>query len=153
MNFGLENETGECFLHRDMTKILLDDLNSRYNELLQRARPFDGEYELQSTRSDDGAPHVEIDNAGYHFVTTERGLELSRKTFAGAEEFLYEAISLDTFYMGVEFEFRNRDENLDCRRKIFAKQIELLALIDPEWARRREREIEEILDANPFVDK
>lgn len=134
-------------------RISLDELNRRYNELLQRARPHQSEYRLLNERSDSGAPHVEIDDNGFHFVTTERGLELERKTFETADEFLFEAISLDTFFMGVDFEFRNRDENLDCRRKIFAKQLELLELIDPEWGRRREKEIGSILEKNPYADR
>jgi hypothetical protein len=129
------------------------DLQHRYNELLQRARPFDGSYSLQTVRSDDGSPHVELDAEGFHFVTTERGLELNRETFDSPDGLLYAAVSLATFWMGVEFEFRNRDEGKDCRRMIFAKQLELLWLADHAWAARRSEEIAAILRENPYQDR
>lgn len=130
----------------------IEELQIRYDELLQRARPVPGKYRLQTQRSDDGSPHVEAVGDEFHFVTTERGLELDRERYASAEELLYAAVGLDTFFLGVDFEFRNRVPDRDCRRLIFAKQIELLEAIDPDWAARKEREIAEILSGNPFVD-
>ncbi|MBK8147669.1 MAG: hypothetical protein IPK58_05505 [Acidobacteria bacterium] len=113
--------------------ITIEELQNEYNGLLQRARPIPHVYRFLTERSDDGTPHVEIIGDEYHFVSTERGLDLFRKSFGSKDEILYEMIALDTFWMGVDFEFKNRIESLDCRRMIFAKQLELLNLIDPEW--------------------
>jgi hypothetical protein len=131
----------------------IDELQENYNELLQRARPVDGKYSLLTERTDDGAPHVEIDDDGYHFVTTERGLELARQTFATPDELLYRAIELVTLFIGSDYEFKNRIETQDSRRIMFAKQLEVFEKIDPAWAARRQREIAEILEKNPYIDR
>lgn len=130
----------------------IDELQHEYNELLQRARPHAGIYRFQTVRSDDGSPHVEINDGRFELVTTERGLELARTSFDSKEDLLFSLISLVTFWDGVAFEFRNRDENRDCRRMIFAKQLELLGSIDPAWAARRAGEIEKTLRENPYND-
>jgi hypothetical protein len=132
--------------------ISIEELQTEYNELLQRARPHAGKYRFLTERSDDGTPHVEIEGGAFHFVSTERGLDLFRKTFDSKDDLLYEMIALDTFWMGVDHEFKNRIENLDCRRMIFAKQLELMNLIDPLWAARRADGIEQTLAENPYVD-
>ena len=132
--------------------ITIEELQNEYNGLLQRARPIPHVYRFLTERSDDGTPHVEIIGDEYHFVSTERGLDLFRKSFGSKDEILYEMIALDTFWTGVDFEFKNRIESLDCRRMIFAKQLELLNLIDPEWGRRRAAEIEKTLVENPYSD-
>lgn len=131
---------------------MIEELQNEYDALLQRARPSAAKYRLQTERSDDGAPHVEMTGTTIDFVTTERGLELARRSFASKDDFLYAAISLDTFWMGVDYEFKHRIESQDARRMIFARQIELLNLIDPVWARRRSIEIDAILVENPYLD-
>jgi hypothetical protein len=95
---------------------------------------------------------VEIENGEYHFITTERGLELERSTTKDKDELLYWMISLSTFWMGVDFEFKNRIEEQDCRRIIFAKQIELMKRVDADWAKRKQKEIEAILAEHPYND-
>ncbi len=133
--------------------VSIDELQNEYNELLQRMRPTPHRYSFLTERTDDGSPHVEVCDRMYHFVTTERGLEISRKSFESKEDLLFEIVSLDTFWMGVDFEFKNRVENLDCRRMIFAKQLELMNLIDSEWAKRCALKIEATLAEHPYVDR
>lgn len=133
-------------------KVPIDELQNEYNELLQRAMPYAGIYRFETSRTDDGSPHVEIEDGRFDLVTTERGLELARTSFESKEDLLYSLISLVTFWEGVDDEFRNRDESRDCRRMIFAKQLELLRSIDPAWAARRVGEIEITLRENPYND-
>lgn len=130
----------------------IDALQNEYNELLQKIRPSEHFYRFATERQDDGSPHVEIVEKEYHVVSTERGLDLSRKRFATKAEVLYDLIALDTFWMGADFEFKNRIENRDVRRLIFAKQIELLNRANPLWANRRQNEIDAILTQSPFSD-
>lgn len=131
---------------------LIELLQNEYNELLQKIKPSAHQYRFLTERQDDGSPHVEIGENEYFFVTTERGLELSREKFKSKEELLYQLISLVTFWMAVDFEFKNRVENQDSRRLIFAKQIELLNKANPLWANRKQQEIAEILKENAFMD-
>lgn len=125
-----------------MSKLaLIEFLQNEYNDLLQKIKPSAHQYRFLTERQDDGSPHVEIGENEYYFVTTERGLDLSRKKFASKEELLYEMISLDTFWMAVAFEFKNRVETQDARRLIFAKQIELLNKTNPLWVSRKQLEM------------
>lgn len=62
-------------------------------------------------------------------------------------------ILLVTFWMAVDFEFKNRVKNQDSRRLIFTKQIELLNKANLQWADRKHQEIAEILKENPFIDE
>lgn len=43
-----------------------------------------------------------------------------------------------TFLMTCDYELRNRIENKSCRRIIFAKQKELLGLLNKDWGRKGE---------------
>ncbi|HNU08602.1 MAG TPA: Imm63 family immunity protein [Pyrinomonadaceae bacterium] len=130
----------------------IEELQADYDRLNQRLKPTPNLYRFATERSDCGAPHVELIGDEIHVVTTERGLELSREVYTKKDDFLYSLISLNTFWMGVDHEFRNRIEDQDCRRIIFANQLELLERIDPRYADRRAREIEETLRENPYND-
>lgn len=127
-------------------------LQNEYNDLRQRIAPAKKEFRFLTERQDDGSPHVEIKDGQYHLITTERGLELSRRSTKEKDELLYWLISLDTFWMGVEFELQNRIEGQDFRRLLFARQIELLKRVDSDWAKRKGKEIELILAKHPFKD-
>ena len=43
--------------------------------------------------------------------------------------------------MAARYELAHRVEGEDFRRQVFAHQLELLAKLDPEWRRRRIREL------------
>lgn len=130
----------------------LRKLQTEYNALCQRIEPHDGKYTFLTKREDVGAPHVEFENGRYHYVVTERGLELSRRSTADAVEILYWMIKDMTFWMGVAYEFKNRVECPDARRMIFARWVDLMEKADQAMADRLRIDIAQILSENPFVD-
>lgn len=130
----------------------LQALQDEYNELCQRIEPYSGEYTILTEREDVGVAHVEFTGGEYHYIVTERGLDLERRSTADRREILYWMIYDLTFWMGVGFEFKNRVEGPDFRRVIFAHQLELMIRADPEFAERLERQIAVTLMQNPFVD-
>lgn len=130
----------------------LQELRAEYNRLRQRIRPFDGVYSFQTERSDDGSPHVEYGDGQYHYIVTERGLELERRTTGDVREIAYWMLNDLTFWMGVDHEFKNRIETRDCRRMIFSKQLELMRRADEQFAKQLEMQIAETLARNPFND-
>lgn len=136
-----------------MEKIIsIKDLQKEYSALLQKMFETPHSYGFQTKRGDDGSEHVEIVGNEYHLIATERGLELERRKTRDKNELFYWLISDIAFWHGVKFELKNRDENRDCRRLIFDKQIELLEKVDKDWAKRKKSEIEKILAENPFSD-
>lgn len=127
-------------------------LQDEYNELCQRIKPYDGEYTILTERQDVGVAHIEYTDGEYHYIVTERGLDLERRSTADRSEILYWMIYSLTFWMGVEFEFKNRIEGPDSRRMMFAHWLEQMKKADPEMADRLENDIAEILAKNPFLD-
>jgi hypothetical protein len=105
-------------------------------------------------RTQDGArPHIEVDSRGYHYVVVERGNELQRHTTHDLDELLYHVFESVTFSLASEYELANRVDGQDCRRLLFARQIELLSSLSPSWAVRESRNHERILQEHPFNDK
>ena len=130
----------------------LNELQSRYNELCQTIAPSEHEYTFRTDPQDDGSHHVELIDPEFHYVVTERGCELERRSTADINEMLYWMIHDLTFWMGVAYEFKHRIEEQDCRRIIFAKQIEMMKRADPEMTDRLKLHIAETLSKHPFND-
>ena len=99
----------------------------------------------------DATPFVELRNGQFHFVISERGSEVKR--FAGNPDevlaLLFEGI---TFELAGQFELRHRVKGQDSRRLLFSKQIELLKLLNPQWAESRREQQLKILRTYPFND-
>lgn len=130
----------------------LQSLQFEYNELCQRIKPSNGKYTILTEREDVGVAHIEFSDGQYHYIVTERGLDLETRSTGDRSDILYWMVYDLTFWMGVAYEFENRVDGPDVRRKIFAHQIEMMKRADHHFARRLEIEIAETLIRNPFVD-
>ncbi|MBP7415623.1 MAG: hypothetical protein KA831_03135 [Pyrinomonadaceae bacterium] len=131
----------------------LKSLQSEYNALCQRVEPSGGEYTFLTEREDVGVPHVEFTNGEYHYIVTERGLDLESRSTADRYEILYWMLYDLTFWMGVAYEFKNRIDGPDVRRVIFARWLDLMKKADLAFADRLKIHIAETLATNPFVDQ
>jgi Immunity protein 63 len=78
---------------------------------------------------DFGRPHVEVENALYHYVVMERGEELERRSTKSYDELLYWIFSDVTHKLAFSYEMMDRVEDQDCRRIAFPKQIEFMKQI------------------------
>lgn len=128
-------------------------LQAEYDALCQRIKACASKYTFLTVRQDDGSPHVEFTGGQYHYIVTERGLDLERRSTADKSGILYWMIYDLTFWMGVAFEFKHRVEGPDVRRIIFAHWLELMKKADLAFADRLESDIAAILAKNPFVDQ
>jgi hypothetical protein len=103
---------------------------------------------------DSAHPHIDIDGNGrYNYVVVERGEELSRDIAADTNDLLFMIFSGVTFSLACDFEVKHRRKNEDSRRQLFAKQEELLGMLNKEWRIREQKEHQEILKRHPFNDK
>lgn len=103
--------------------------------------------------SRDGAyPHIEVDENGYHWVVVERGEELERKTFLQMDDLLYRILDSVTFSLAQRWEGWNRKRDEDFRRQLFAKRLELMNSIRPDFREKLKAEIQKILEKAPFDD-
>lgn len=101
----------------------------------------------------DATPNIEVDNSGlYHFVISERGTEYERKITSDLNDLMYWIFSGVTFSLACDYELKNRVEDKDSRRIMFAKQEELLGILNKDWEERERKEHESILINNPFDD-
>ncbi|MGI4885331.1 MAG: Imm63 family immunity protein [Janthinobacterium lividum] len=81
-------------------------------------------------------PEVRVDGAGYHFVVVERGRELDHRVFQQLEELLFTVFAGVTFAMASHYELHHRVAGQDSRILLFARQLELLAQLDADFANR-----------------
>lgn len=107
---------------------------------------------LNTTAGHDGCAHIEVVNGQYHYVCTERGLELHRRHTRSKDEALYWLLSDLTFGLAVDDEYKHRVKGRSFRRLLFAKQLQLLQSIEPAWAARKAEEIHQILLKHPYDD-
>jgi hypothetical protein len=101
---------------------------------------------------DGGRPHIELAGHGFAYVIVERGEVLTRVLADEEDEILYRVFADVAFVMACTFERAHRIVTQDFRRVMFAKQVELLAVLASSWGDRRAREIASILRRHPFDD-
>lgn len=131
----------------------IDDIKKRVEELAEKINAKADLLPTYGYSKDLAYPHIEVDTGGLlHYVIVERGQELERKTTHKLEDLLYWIFDDITFSMSCEYELQNRIEGKDCRRIMFAKQEELLGLLDNSWREQKVLEHQYILKNNPFDD-
>lgn len=88
-------------------------------------------------QSEDGArPHIEVTGSRMAFVVVERGREFQRHEFDETIDLLEHIFRGVTFAMGADWELSHRDDSTDIRRRLWAKQLDLLHVLHPLWADR-----------------
>ncbi len=101
----------------------------------------------------DATPNIEVDSSGlYNYVISERGTEYERRITSDFNDLLYWIFASVTFSMACDFELKNRVKNRDFRRIMFAKQEELLGILDRDWEEKERKEHQSILMNSPLDD-
>ena len=131
----------------------LEELHQEYVALCQRFNPAQTDWFFQTVASHDGVPHVEFREGVYHYIGTDRGVEVMHKATADKTEMLYWLLRDMTWGMAVGYEFRHRVPGQSFRRLLFAKHLEYMAQVDSVWAERLRREIDTILAKHPYDDE
>jgi len=108
---------------------------------------------LHTSPQNDGSAHLEVVNAKFHYVVTERGSEFERKTTTEKDQLLYWFVSDLVFRLASNYELKNRIQGQSFRRLLFAKEIELMESLNKNWAEYKRLEIEEILKSSPYNDE
>ena len=135
-----------------MTELSIETIQLELNEYYSRINPSFNNITIQTKRGDDGTPHIEIYDDAYHYIVTERGLNLSEKTTRDKDELLYWLVDDIAWGMARVYEFKNRIKGQSFRRLLFAKNIEYLNRANPAWAQRKQKEFDAILSVHPFDD-
>jgi hypothetical protein len=139
------------------TEELRDNILTEYCKLKEVAE-IDGIYMDINIYFAKGTPNnregsfVFADNHGYHFVYTEHGEEKRHQITYDLFEISYWVFEEMIFMMASKFELKNRRQNQDFRRILFAKELELFGLIGDNFRKRSEIAIDEILKIAPYND-
>ncbi len=56
------------------------------------------------------------------------------------------------FMIGSDYELKNRKNNENFRRQLFAKEIELMEQLDSKFAQWKKEELDKILEEYPYDD-
>jgi hypothetical protein len=100
----------------------------------------------------DGRPHIEIGSQGYYYLVLDRDIVCDRLVTKDINELLYKIFDFSTSELAKRYKTTHRVEYQDPRRLWFEYQVEILSLISSQWAERKSKEHEEILQQHPFND-
>lgn len=131
----------------------LTEIQNIVNELAEKINAPNYLLPTFSSPIGDATPNIEIDSLGlYNYVISERGNEYERKITSDLNDLMYWIFASVTFSMACDYELKNRIENEDFRRIMFAKQEELLGLLNKDWEEKEKKEHQSILIISPFDD-
>ncbi|SMG22033.1 Immunity protein 63 [Marivirga sericea] len=98
-------------------------------------------------------PNIAFSSNGIlYYEAYEPGEQLFSISAFDLEHLMFVAFKDTTFIMAVEHERKNRKSNEDFRRQLFSKQVELMRIINSDWAKQTQKEIDETLRTTPFDD-
>lgn len=97
-------------------------------------------------------PYVLLDHDGYHYIITERGRELQRFSTKDYGQLLFYIFKDITASIALNFEANNRVKKKDPRRLSFAKQEELMGVLNPQWKSECQILHQQLLEEYPFDD-
>jgi len=121
------------------TKKTVEDLASRF-DAPSHMLPLFGEQEL-------GKTDIQIQNDEYKYIRRPRFVSTSVE-----DKLLFSVFADITEHMGLLASIENKINKDDPRRIGYEHQLTLLEKLNPEWKKRREKEIEEELKSLPYND-
>ena len=101
----------------------------------------------------DGSPFLRVVADGYIYANEERGHVYNERKTQDLDELLYWIMKDITRSMASEYELANRVPHADFRRLLFAKDLELLGSLKPEWRERKREYYDAVLAQYPFNDE
>ena len=90
-------------------------------------------------------PYLEIHGKEYHFIVSERGIELARKVTLSDDEILYWFVECGVEGLASSYAALQTTPEKEFRSVYFRKQYSLMLAINTEWATRKRKKISEIL--------
>ncbi len=91
-------------------------------------------------------------NNEYHILFTEKGKIRNDIITNEEREVLWKALEIISTPIIMDFAIRNREKGRDFRRTLFAKEKEIFSMFGKDFEKRKNAEIEDILNRNPYND-
>ena len=93
-----------------------------------------------------------MDGNEYHCVGLDRGRIGQHSHSSDLKTILYYVFEPIVFSLASEYELGSRVSGQDSRRVFFAKKVELMGQIDPDYAKKLSEHLENILKTHPYQD-
>lgn len=141
-----------------MTEDLEKEINVQYNKLSSYTNILDKDnlkniHFMPVTNNSVEGIYLYSDKQGYHYTINERGKITRDNTTHYLFELSYWLFRYLTHLIAFDYEYNHRRSGVDTRRMAFSKQLELLDLVNPNFKKMMEVEIDEILKENPYNDE
>jgi hypothetical protein len=133
-------------------QLTAEELNQLMSDILKLIHGDEKLLPKINISNESGSPYIEISRYGYEYVCNERGREFFRLLPIDIKELLFLVFKDVTRKMASDYELRHRSPNEDIRRKLFNKHVELLGILNAEWAIRKNNDYLQILKSFPFRD-
>lgn len=92
-------------------------------------------------------PYLEIHGKEYHFIVSERGIEIDRKVTLSDDEIIYWFVECGVESLASEYAALSRKPESEFRSVYFRKQYCLMLAIKTEWATRTRKKFTKILSS------
>lgn len=133
-------------------KMSLDEIRSKVSELAAKIAVPDEMLPSYGLMKWDSHPYIELDHLGRIFYSVSERGHKQEKSAIDLDHLLYMIFDAITHQMAFDYELRNRIEDKDSRRIAFAKQEELLGMLNRKWQERKIEDHSNILFSFPFDD-
>ncbi len=133
--------------------ITIQELFSQVNELALKIAATPELYPTFGTSDLSGRPYIVIKGDTYYFLINDKDTVSIKRQTNSLQELLYWIFDDITFHMGVNHAINHRVTDVDPRRMIFKKQLELLQILRPDWKEQKQLEIQEVLAKHPYRDE
>ena len=107
---------------------------------------------IYNSEQSDGVPFVQVCNNSYKYIFMERGFKFDEWETDNLDELLFWIMRDKVFSISSKYEFINRIDGEDSRRVLFSKQLQLMSILNLEWWKKMNEEIQEILRKSPYSD-
>jgi hypothetical protein len=111
----------------------LDDIKKKVDEYALKINAPSNFLPFYGSTMNDGVHYIEVDNLFMYYKFSERGYEFENKFTDNLDELLYWIFESVTRVMASVFTSENNVLDLDSRRILFAKQEELLGVLNKSW--------------------
>ena len=91
-------------------------------------------------------------NENYHILYAEKGKIRSDKIVYSEREVLWNVLDILSTNITMKYAMNNQEKGKDFRRALFKKEKEIFSLFGEDFYKKKEEEIKEILEKNPYND-
>jgi hypothetical protein len=128
-----------------------NSIQNRVNQMGLMINAPEQYLQLHNRAIGDGTPYVMVDDQ-YNYITSERGVLISKEETLDLEELLYWIFEDVTSIMAGKYELNNRQQDADTRRLRFQEQIRLMDVLNNNWGEKTKNRLDKILANNPYED-